>query len=107
VLHAVLLGADLHDAVAFLRCLDKVLSFANGIAQRLLEVHILAGLAGRYGNRHVPVGLGGHDHRVDVLVFEQLAIVVIRRDLTPTRFLLASGDMVRVHIADGYHPYAG
>ena len=107
VLLAVLLRADLHDAIVLLGRLDQVASFADRVAQRLFEVHILAGLAGGHGDRHVPVGLRGDDHRVDVLVFQQLAEVVIRGDLFATGLLAACGQMVRVHVAHGDHPHAG
>jgi hypothetical protein len=90
----VLLRADLHDAIVFLSRLDQVLPFADRITQRLFQVNILAGLAGRHGDRHVPVGLGGHDHRVDALVFQQLAVVVIGRDLVATRLLTILGQIV-------------
>jgi hypothetical protein len=55
VSHASLLSANLHDSlVVVLRC-DHCFAFGQIVRQRLLNVHILAGLAGIDGKWNVPV----------------------------------------------------
>ena len=79
MLHAVLLSADLDDAIVLLGRLDQIPAFSDEVAQRLFDVDVLAGLAGGDGDRHVPVGLRRHDHRVDALVGEQFSKVLVGR----------------------------
>ena len=57
---------------------DHLKSFLDGVAHRFLDVDVLAGLAGVDGDLGVPVIGRGHDHRVDILVFQQTLIVFVR-----------------------------
>ena len=106
VLAAVLLRADLHDAMVLLGGLNHGAAFTDGVRQRLLNVHILAGLAGVDRGQGMPVLVGRHDHRLDVLDLEQFAVVMERLDL------LAAGQFAScrrprvVHVRDGNDAHA-
>jgi hypothetical protein len=70
VLLAVLLGADLDDAVVLPGGLDRRAALADRRAQGFFHVHVLAGLAGVDRGKHVPVADRADDHRVNVLVVQ-------------------------------------
>ena len=76
-------------------------------SQRFFQVDVFAGPTGGDGRQHVPVGLRGHDHRVDVLVLHQLAVVMIGGHLFATGLLTDLGPVFRVYVADGDNPCAG
>ena len=97
---AVLLGADLHDAFVLPGGFDDGPAFADRGGQRFLDVHVLAGLAGVDAAKRLPLAVGGHDDRVDVLIVEQLAEIVVRSDLLAADLPAGPGQSLRVQIAD-------
>ena len=107
VLHAVLLGSDLDDAVVFISGFDEEASLGDRITQGFFEIDIFSRLAGGDGDRHMPMRLGGDDDRVDTLVFEQLSKIVIGRYAIPAGSLLSSFEMFGVDVAYRRHSDAG
>ena len=98
------LGADLDQPVVLRRGVDHLPAFPDEVGQRLLDVDVLAGLAGPDRRQGVPVLHRGHGDRVEVLAVHQLAdvdhfgrpVAVLRLD--------ALGGLVQplaVGIADG------
>ena len=67
------LRAGLDDAVVFARRLDHLAAFPDVVRDRLLDVDVLARLAGPDDDQRMPVVRRGDGDGVDVLVFEQLA----------------------------------
>ena len=72
---AALLRAVLHDAAMLGGGLDALAAFEDVVADRLLDVHVLARLAGPDRDQRVPVIAGGHRHGVEILVIERRANV--------------------------------
>ena len=68
----------LHDPLVLAGGLDALAALEDIVAARLLHVHVLAGLAGPDRDQRVPVVAGGHRDRVEVLVFQGLADVLVR-----------------------------
>ena len=99
-LQAVLLGADLHDAVVLLGGPDHRAAFADGGGQRLFDVDVLAGLTGVDRGQGLPVAVGGHHYRVDILVIQQLAIVAVSGHLLATDPLAHTCHPLGVDVAD-------
>ena len=77
------LGADLDHAAVLAGRRHHLLPFPQVVRERLLDVDVLARLAGPDRRQGVPVVRQGDDHRVDALVVEDFAGVVIRGDLPP------------------------
>ena len=77
------LGADLDHAAELAGRRHHLLPFPQVVRERLLDVDVLAGLAGPDRRQGVPVVRQGDEHRVDALVVEDFAGVVIRGDLPP------------------------
>ena len=77
VLAGSLLGADLDHAVVLAGGLDHHLPLVNGHRDRLLHVHVLAGLAGLDGHVGMPVIRSRDQDRVDVFGGDQLAEIRI------------------------------
>ena len=75
---AAALRAVLHDAVVLAGGLDGDPALVDVVAARLLDVDVLAGLAGPDGHQGVPVVGRGDGDGVEVLVFEGLADVLDR-----------------------------
>lgn len=75
---AAVLRAVLHDTVVLLGRFDALATFEHVVANRLFNIHILAGLAGPNGNQRVPVIGGGNGDRVEVFVFECFAHIFHR-----------------------------
>ena len=73
---AALLGAVLDDPFVLARRLDALAAFEHVVAARLLDVHVLARLAGPDRDQRMPVVAGGHRDRVQVLVLQRLADVL-------------------------------
>ena len=73
---AAALRAGLDDPVVLPRGLDHPPAFAHVVADRLLDVHVLAGLAGPDRRQRVPVVRRGDRDRVDRLVVEHPADVL-------------------------------
>ena len=71
VRRAASLRAELDDAVVLARGLDHPPPFDDVVAGRLLDVDVLAGLAGQDGQQRVPVVGRGDRDGVDRLVVEQ------------------------------------
>ena len=65
-----ILEAHLHDARILPRGLDHLASFPDGHRRVLLDVNVLARLAGPDGGQRVPVFRRGDDHGVHLLVVE-------------------------------------
>ena len=74
-----LLAADLQDAVVLAHSLDQLFSFIDGERHRLLEVDVLAGLAGGDGDAGMPVVGSGDYHCVDVLPCQKVLVILIHR----------------------------
>src|SRR5262249_16372332 len=74
--HAAGLGAGLADALVAARGLDDAPALGHLVADRLLDVDVLAGLHGPDGGQRVPVVRGGDGDTVDRLVVEDLAEVL-------------------------------
>src|SRR5262249_19077570 len=73
---AATLRAVLHDAVVLAGRLDCDCPLVHVVAGRLLDVDVLAGLAGPDGHQRVPVVRGGDGNCVEFLVIERLADVL-------------------------------
>src|SRR5262249_46351657 len=69
---AALLRAVLHDALVLPGRLDAAAAFDHVVAQRLLDVDVLAGLAGPDGHQRMPVVRRGDGEGVQLLVVEGL-----------------------------------
>ena len=70
-----LLAAGLEDLAGRADGLDQGLGLGDGQRQRLLAVDVLAALQRLDGHQGVPVVGSGDGDGVDVLVFEQFAVV--------------------------------
>ena len=94
-----LLRADLDDAVVLARRLHHRAAFGDGHRRRLLDVDVLAGLAGEHRHQRVPVIGRADDDGVDGLVVEDAPEVGVpgggRRDFG------GLGQVGRVDVADG------
>src|SRR5262249_25678081 len=73
---AAALRAVLHKAAVFLRCLDALAAFKRVVADRLLDVHVFAGLAGQDGDQRVPVVARRDRTGIQFFVFERSADVL-------------------------------
>src|SRR5205823_3263728 len=94
--------ADLHVALVMPRRLDHAPAL-DVVRDRLLDVDVLARLAGPDGGQGVPVVGGGDGHGGDVLVLEDVADVLLeaRRLLLPRGDALERlGDDVLVGVAE-------
>ena len=97
-----LLSADLHHAAGFLDHLAEQLAFVDGQRHRFFGVEVLAGLAGVDGHGGVPVvGRAVYDH-VDVVAFEQLAVIGVDVGLAVESLLGALG-VGAIQVADRHH----
>src|SRR5262245_10843732 len=101
---ATALRAGLANAVEFAGGLDDAAAFADVVADRLLDVNVLAGLHGPDGGQGVPVVGRGNADGVNRLVFENLADVL---DVFGGEALLLLGvghgraDDALINVADG------
>ena len=68
-----ILGADLHDAVVFRGGGDHLAAFPDGVAHRLFNVDVFAGLTGPDGEEGVPVVGRDDEDGVDVGAGEERA----------------------------------
>ena len=82
------------------RGLDHRLALGDVVADRLLDVHVLARLAGVDRRQGVPVVGRGDDHGVDVLGVEHLAVVAHGRRLVAPRLLDPVGGLRGVTVVD-------
>ena len=81
------LGADLDDPAVLPSRLDHLAAFPDAVAGGLLDVNVLAGLAGPDRAQGMPV-VGGRDHqRVDALVIEDAPDVADRLGTLPAQRL--------------------
>jgi hypothetical protein len=96
-----LLAAHLHHPVVLASRPHHGPPLGHGQGQRLLDVDVLAGAAGHHRHQRVPVVGRGDDHRVDVLVVEQVAEIPVRRGL-PAGQLHALVQVGLVDVADGH-----
>ena len=74
-----LLRADLHDAVVLARRVDHRAAFLDVVRDRLLDVDVLARLAGHDHRDRVPVIDGRDDHRVEVVALDDAPEVGLHR----------------------------
>ena len=77
------LGTDLDHSLVFAGRRHHLLPFPQVVRERLLDIDVLARPAGPDRRQGMPVVRQGDDHRVDALVVEDSAWVVIRGDLLP------------------------
>ena len=103
------LRSRLHDALVLAGRLDHLPALPDVVADRLLDVDILARLAGPHGDERVPVVGRRRGHHIDVLIFEQLAAVHVRVHLLAPlgEFLPLPFEEALIRIADGDDPHAG
>src|SRR5262249_46384529 len=77
--------------------------------ERFFTIDVLAGLHGLDGDLRVPVVGGNNRHDVDVLAVEDLAVVLVHRDLAIdaallvvfSNLLLRRADVADVHVTHG------
>ena len=97
------LRPHLDDALVALGRLEHRAPFVNGLGERLLDIHILPGLAGEDGRQGVPMVGRGDEHHIHILAIEH-AVEVLHRIGFPAALLLANldpfGDPRFVHVAD-------
>ena len=81
-------------------------AFPHVVGERLLDVDVLARLAGPDRGQGMPMVGRGDDHGVDVLVVEQFADVAVDGDLDAAVFeqLGFPVDVGAVHVAEGDNP---
>ncbi len=105
----VTLVAELHDPLVLSGGLDHLAALPEIVAQRLLDVDVLAGLAGPDRHQRVPVIGRGGGHGVDVLVLQQLADVDVAVDSLATVFGLFHPALQHrpVRVAKRYHAHPG
>jgi len=77
VVAAALPHADLHDAPGLLDGPPHRVALGDRVAERLLDVDVLAGLAGVDQLPAVPVVGGADDDEIEVVVLQQAAVVVV------------------------------
>jgi hypothetical protein len=95
----------LDDLVVATGSLDHLTPFGERVCRRLLDVHVLARLQRPYGRERMPVVRRGDDHRVDVLVVEHAAEILLearaeRRDVRELLVVDALVGEVRVDVAE-------
>ena len=93
-------GADLQDLLVTPHGIAQLQGLLDRVRHRLLDVNMLAGCHGVDRNLSVPVVGGGDEHGVDVIAFEQLAVVHVAVALAN---VLSARDAALVDIADGQH----
>ena len=103
-----LLAADLHDATGFGNEVAQQDSLCHGHGEGLLDVHILSGEDGGGHELRMPVIGCADDHRIQVRMHQQLAVVGIQADVgrraaglpvIRRHLLLAVGHAPRIQIA--------
>ena len=103
--HRLLLRPDLQNAAVSADRVDQGPALLDVERQRFLGIDVLAGLASVDAGQHALKLARRHDHRVDVLAVEQLAIVLIDgpiapflgfEALGPRQVAIAQGDQLRV-----------
>jgi hypothetical protein len=75
--HRTLLGADLKHPIVMPHRVDQGSPLADVQGQRLLGIDVLARLAGVNAGDHALKLARRHDHRVDILAVENLAVILI------------------------------
>src|SRR5262245_63355452 len=97
-------GAMLHTGLDYAlvapRRLDHRAPFADRESQRLLDIDILARLAGEHSRDRVPVIGRGNQDSVEVLLFQQLPEILVGLAISAGPFF-GSGGAGRIHVADG------
>ena len=71
------LGANLADGVALPDCIADSKAFRQVQRHRLLQIDVLARLAGGDGDQRVPVWRSGNDNRVEVFLLQHLAEIAV------------------------------
>ena len=66
----------LHNAVVTLSGFHALATFEHVVTDRLLDIHVFAGLTGPDGDERVPVVAGSHAHRIEIFVFQRHANVL-------------------------------
>ena len=97
------LGADLDDLLVAAGGLDHEPALADVVAARLLDINVLAGVAGEDRGRGVPVVGRGDPHGVHALIVEDLPHVLDGFRLGAGQFLGrvdGLGEAVGIHVAD-------
>ena len=96
------LRAVLHDAAVLLRRGHKLTTFVNTVRQRLLDIDVLARLASPHRGERVPVVRCGDGNRVNLLVLQGLADVLVesgRFALGGLDIFSAAFEHLRIHVA--------
>src|SRR5205823_8912247 len=94
------LDTALNDALVAARRLDHAAALGDAKRQRLLDVDVLAGLAGVDGHQGVPVIGSADDDGVEVAAFEKLAVVAESLRIA-ANLLGGEVDIRLIDIADG------
>ena len=87
--------AVLDDALIFVRRLDQLTALVNVVRAGLLDIHVLARLAGPDGGQRVPVVGRGDGHRVDLFVIEDAPQVLFDADLLAVGLFESRGALSR------------
>ena len=93
-------GPHLHHTLRALGGLHHVPAFGNRQTERLLDIHVLTGVAGVDEHGRVPVVGRSDDHRVDLFVRQQLLVLFIFLR-SGARLLDGKLHVVVAQIADG------
>lgn len=105
---ATALRADLHNPAILAGGGDHGLAFHDIDADRLLHVHVAAGLGGLDHGERVPMIGRGDEADVEVLLLQHLAVVAVGSRLLFRRLTLGNnvgrgGNHVLIHIAERDH----
>lgn len=104
------LGAVLDDAVVFAGGFNALAAFEDVVAAGFLDVDVFAGLASPDGDEGMPVVGRGDGDGVDVVVFQELADVVVDGDFGGVVFFQlvdSAADDVVVNVAESGDADAG
>mgnify|MGYP003305567023 CR=1 FL=1 len=93
------LGADLHHSPAALGRIAPGPAFFDGRRGRLLDVNILAGLAGHDRHHPVPVVRGSDHDAIEIFLVQEIPEVAVLRHIAPDD-PRGPVEMARVHIAE-------
>ena len=92
------LRSDLQHAPGLLHGRDQHVSFLDGVAHRLFQIHVLAVIHRLQRNVRVPVIRRRDDHRVDILTVDNLVVIEITVALV---MFLIGGDALLIRVRDG------
>ena len=105
MLPGALLHAHLADASLTPRSLHDRRTFFDRARQRLLHIHVLAGVQRVDGDGRVPVVGRGDQRHIHFFHLQQLAVVAERRRVHG--LLLGHVDLLSIDVGHGHHPEDG